>query len=102
MNQRRRWTNEEEQVLISQVRQNPGNLARAFRATSEIIERNPHSCEQRWYGKVRHSEAVFMTISANNTISTNQKNVYNGTNDNTQNSPSIWQRFLGFLRVFNL
>ena len=26
---------------------------------------------------------------------------YNGTNDNTQNSPSIWERFLGFLRTFH-
>lgn len=99
---KKRWSNEEEQVLISQVKQNPSNLARAFRATSEIIGRNPHSCEQRWYGKVRHSEAVFMTISANNTISTNQKNVYNSNTDNTKQSTSIWQRFLGFLRVFNL
>ena len=40
MSQRRRWTNEEEQGLIDQVRQNPGNLARAFRATSQIIERD--------------------------------------------------------------
>ncbi len=47
MNQRRRWTNEEEQVLIDQVRINPGNLARAFRATSDVIGRSPHSCEQR-------------------------------------------------------
>lgn len=101
MNQRRRWTNEEEQVLLSQVRQNPGNLAKAFRATSGVIGRSSHSIEQRWYTKIRHSEAVFMTISANNTISTNQKNVYNSNTDNTQNSPSIWERFLGFLRVFH-
>ena len=100
MNQRRRWTNEEEQVLLSQVRQNPGNLARAFKATSDIIGRSSHSCEQRWYGKVRHSEPVFMTVSSNNTVTTNQKNVFYGTNDNVEDAPSIWERFLGFLRVF--
>ena len=54
MSQRRRWTNEEEQVLIDQVRINPGNLSRAFRNASNITGRSPHSCEQRWYGKVRH------------------------------------------------
>ena len=101
MNQRRRWTNEEEQVLIDQVRQNPGNLQRAFRATSEITDRGLPAVSYRWYHKVKHSETVFMTISTNNTISTNQKNVYNSNTDNTQNSPSIWQRFLGFLRVFH-
>lgn len=92
MSQRRRWTSEEEQVLLSQVRQNPGNLAKAFRATSEIIGRNPHSIEQRWYGKVRHSEAVFMTISAN-AMSANSK-----VSDNTQPVRlPIWRRILNLL-----
>ena len=92
MNQRRRWTNEEEQVLLSQVRQNPGNLSRAFRNTSNITGRSTHSCEQRWYGKVRHSETVFMTIGTN-AMSVNSKN-----SDNTQPvSVPIWRRILRLL-----
>ena len=92
MNQRRRWTNEEEQVLIDQVRINPSNLSRAFRNASNITGRSPHSCEQRWYGKVRHSETVFMTIGANN-MSVNSKN-----SDNTQPvSVPIWRRILRLL-----
>lgn len=97
MTTRRKWTNEEEQVLISQVRQSPNNLAKAFRATSEIIERSTHCVEQHWYTKTRHSEAIFMTVSANNTISTNQKNVLYSTNDNTHEVVSIWRRLLRFL-----
>lgn len=92
MNQRRRWTNEEEQVLIDQVRQNSGNLARAFRATSDIIGRSSHSIEQRWYNKVRHAETVFMTIGAKN-MSVNSK-----ISDNTQPVRlSIWKRILKLL-----
>ena len=92
MNQRRRWTNEEEQVLLSQVRQNPGNLSRAFRATSDIIGRSSHSIEQRWYGKVRHSETVFMTIGAAN-MSVNSK-----VNNNPQPVRlPIWRRILNLL-----
>ena len=92
MNQRRKWTNEEEQVLIDQVRQNPGNLARAFRATSNITGRSPHSCEQRWYGKVRYSETVFMTIGASN-MSVNSK-----VSDNIQPVRlPIWRRILRLL-----
>ena len=92
MSQRRRWTNEEEQVLIDQVRQNPGNLARAFRATSDIIGRSSHSIEQRWYTKVRHSETVFMTIGAAN-MSVNSK-----VNNNPQPvSVPIWRRILNLL-----
>lgn len=48
MTSRRRWTSEEEQVLIDQVRINPSNLSRAFRNASNITGRSPHSCEQRW------------------------------------------------------
>lgn len=92
MTTKRKWTNEEEQVLIDQVRQNPGNLARAFRATSDVIGRSSHSIEQRWYGKVRHSETVFMTIGARN-MSVNSKN-----SDNTQPVRlPIWRRILKLL-----
>lgn len=94
------WSNEEEQVLVDQVRQNPNNLSRAFRATSDELGKSYYAVKQQWYNRTRHSETVFMTISANNTISTNQKNVYNGTSDNTQNNPSIWERLLRFLRIF--
>lgn len=92
MTSRRRWTNEEEQVLIDQVRINPSNLTRAFRNASNITGRSPHSCEQRWYGKVRHSETVFMTIGARN-MSVNSK---------VSNSPQpvsvpIWRRILKLL-----
>ena len=92
MNQRRRWTNEEEQVLIDQVRINSNNLSRAYKNTSNIIGRSTHSIEQRWYGKVRHSEAVFITIGARN-MSVNSKN-----SDNTQPVRlSIWRRILKLL-----
>ena len=89
---KRRWTNEEEQLLIDQVRQNPNNLAKAFRDTSDIIGRSTHSIEQRWYGKVRHSETVFMTIGAKN-MSVNSK---------VSNNPQpvrlpIWKRILKLL-----
>lgn len=92
MTTKRKWTSEEEQVLIDQVRQNPGNLARAFRATSDVIGRSYHSIEQRWYGKVRHSETVFMTIGASN-MSVNSK-----VSDNPQPVRlPIWRRILKLL-----
>ena len=92
MSQKRRWTNEEDQVLIGQVRQYPSNLTRAFRATSEIVGRSALCVRQRWYTKVRHSETVFMTIGARN-MSVNSKN-----SDNTQPVRlPIWRRILNLL-----
>lgn len=92
MSQKRRWTNEEEQVLISQVRKSPNNLAKAFRATSEITGRSTHSIGQRWYSKVRYSETVFMTIGAKN-MSVNSKN---SANSQPVKLP-IWRRILKLL-----
>lgn len=89
---RRRWSSDEEQVLIDQVRINPGNLSRAFRNTSNITGRSTHSIEQRWYGKVRHSETVFMTIGARN-MSVNSKV---SSNPQPVRLP-IWRRILKLL-----
>ena len=97
MTTKRRWTNKEEQVLISQVRQSPNNLARAFRATSEIIERNPHCVEQHWYLKTRHSGTIFMTIGSN-TKNSNSKVVRENTTDNTKSVQlPVWRRILKLL-----
>lgn len=97
MTARRRWTNEEEQVLISQVKQSPNNLARAFRATSEIVGRSFKCVEVHWYTKTRHSGTIFMTIGSN-TRNINSKNVRENTTDNTESVQlPIWRRILKLL-----
>lgn len=89
---RARWSNEEEQVLIDQVRQNPGNLSRAFRATSDELGKSYYAVKQQWYNRTRHSETIFMTIGTN-AMSVNLKN-----SDNTQPVRlSIWRRILKLL-----
>jgi hypothetical protein len=89
---RARWSNEEEQVLIDQVRQNPGNLSRAFRATSNELGKSYYAVKQQWYNRTRHSETVFMTVGSN-TMSVNSKN-----SESTQPVQlPIWRRILKLL-----
>lgn len=89
---RARWSNEEEQVLIDQVRQNPSNLSRAFRATSDELGKSYYAVKMQWYNRTRHSETIFMTIGANN-MNVNSKN-----GDNTQPVKlPIWRRVLKLL-----
>lgn len=98
MTTKRKWTNEEEQVLISQVRQSPNNLARAFRVTSEVLGRSLRSVTLHWYNKTRHSEAIFMTVGSK-TVNMNSKNVFHGSYDNTEKMKvSIWRRFVSFIK----
>lgn len=45
----RKWTEDEEKVVISKIEGNPNNLQRAFREVSLEIDRTPATIEYRWY-----------------------------------------------------
>lgn len=45
----RRWTEDEEKVVISKIEENPNNLQRAFREASLEIGRTPATIGYRWY-----------------------------------------------------
>lgn len=89
---RRKWTTEEEQVLISQVRNYPNNLSRAFRATGEEIGKSENAVRVQWYNHTRHSETIFMTVGAKN-MNINSKN--SSTAQPVQ--LPIWRRILKLL-----
>ena len=89
MSTKRRWTNDEEQVIISKVKANPNNLAKAFREASPEIERTYHAIEQHWYTKKGRRPALkdrcghcFLTYGGKS-LNINRKNVAVNTSDNT-------------------
>ena len=97
MTAKKRWTNDEEQVIISKVRQYPNNLKRAFKEASEVLDRTEHAVALHWYNKTRMSEAVFITAGSK-TANVNSKNVFTGSYDNTQRvKVSIWRKILRLL-----
>ncbi len=46
---RRRWTEEEDKILVQAIKANPHNKQYAFRIVSERINHSPKSCSIRWY-----------------------------------------------------
>ena len=86
------WSNEEEQVLVDQVRQSPNNLSRAFRATSDELGKSYYAVKMQWYNNTRHSETIFMTVGAKN-MNINSKN--SSTTQPVQ--LPIWRRILRLL-----
>lgn len=89
MNTKRRWTNDEEQVIISKVKANPNNLAKAFREASLEIGRTVAAIEQYWYIKKGRRAALkdrcghcFLTYGGKS-LNINRKNVSVNTSDNT-------------------
>ena len=90
MGTRKRWTNDEEQVIISHVKANPNNLQEAFRKASlELTNRSAYSIYQHWYRPTKGKDALkdrcgkcFMTYGYK-TVNINRKNVSINTSDNT-------------------
>lgn len=93
MSQRKRWTDEEEQVIIREVSNTPNNLESAFRRASTSINRTPKAIAMRWHRTLREREDVgvlFMTCGRKY-INANRKIISTKTSDNTKrNTVSIW------------
>lgn len=90
MNTRKRWTNDEEQVVISHVKANPNNLSKAFREASlELQGRTVCAITFHWYKDSTASRALkdrcghcFLTYGGKS-LNINRKNVHVNTSDNT-------------------
>lgn len=54
--QRKRWTPQEERVLINQVSRHADNLSQAFREAARLLGRSETSVSLRWYKTTRHKE----------------------------------------------
>lgn len=94
----RRYTEEEDRVIISEIAETPYNLEDAFRRASTQINRTPSAISMHWYHTLRRrNNCIFMTISGKK-CTVNGKNVVILENSNTTNTGnSIWSRIKRFL-----
>lgn len=51
----RKWTPEEEEILLDEIGKNPINLRMCFIATSTRIHRTPSACSSHWYAYLSQS-----------------------------------------------
>lgn len=83
-----RFTGEEEQVIISKVKESPNNLSKAFREAANEINRSWKTIAQHWYTKGKRSALkdrcgyCFITYGSKS-LNINRKNVNTNTTDNT-------------------
>lgn len=90
----KKWTEEEEQRLIRQVRAFPQNLNKCFLIVSEEIERSPAAVASHWYSVTSKRSDVLCFFTASEThISKNRKNT-----DGVPSATSIWKKFLKILK----
>lgn len=94
----KRYTNNEDKVIVSKVAKYPGNLQRAFKEAGIKLNRPISSISERWYKKLRNSNVVFMIYGKKGTVNINRKNVHENTTDNTIVKPGLWRKILNLFK----
>lgn len=90
----RRWTLEEDQLLLRSIRAYPQNLHKCFMLVAEEIDRSESAVANRWYSKVskKPDNMCFFTASPRH-VSRNRKNGMG-----TESNGNIWRRLCAVLR----
>ena len=90
----RKWTEEEEQLLLRQVRAFPQNLNKCFLIVSESIDRTPKAVCAHWYVVTsKRPDAVCFFTASEKHVSKNRKNGVG-----VESNRSIWQRLMAIIR----
>lgn len=90
----RKWTEEEDQRLLQQVRTFPQNLSKCFLIVAEVTGRTPGAVANHWYTVVskKPNSTCFFTASSKH-ISRNRKN-----GKGVEITRTIWQRLMAIIR----
>ena len=93
-NKGKKWTEEEDAILLNKVKTSSVNLAKCFLVLAEELQRSPKSVAHRWYTVVSKREGVcaFGVISSRH-FSKNRKN-----GEGVPITSSLWRRFLNLIR----
>lgn len=71
----KRFTKDEDLVILSEVKANPQNLQNAFRdAACKLVGRTPVSISLRWYRNLKFKEEHCFFLVGGKSFSKNQKN----------------------------
>lgn len=90
----KRWTEEEDAMLLRQVKAFPQNLTRCFLMVAENTDRSPRAVANHWYSVVsKRSDVVCFFTASEKHISKNRKNGVG-----VESTMSIWQRLMSIIR----
>ena len=98
----KKWTEEERNILLEEISNDPSNLRNAFRRTAERTERTPSGAEQYWYqvlapkNRNDRSNTAFMSYSRSS-LNSNRKISRVDTQQPVAVRRSKWRRILDIL-----
>ena len=91
---RRRWTREENSLLLRHINAHPQNLHYCFTMVADLIDRTDKAVAAHWYQSLSKEPDVlcFFTASSQH-VTKNRKN-----GNGVESSPSIWRRLVSIIR----
>ena len=90
----KKWTEDEEQRLIRQVRAFPQNLNKCFLIVSEEIERTQTAVASHWYSVTsKRPDVICFFTTSTKYVAKNRKN-----GEGVPSTTSIWKKFLKILK----
>lgn len=103
MSTKRRWTQEEDTILVQTISSGSYNLSKCFISVATQINRDPRGVKQRWYKHVRFTSEgrkTMLTIGEDSSY-TGKNFVPNGKVRPLENKidTSLWNRLLKVLRL---
>lgn len=96
---RKRWTKEEEEILVQAVKANPHNLSKAFREVAAQLDRTEAAVSRQWYTKTRLNSICFVTVSQGTEFK-NGKNyvpMSGHTNTPSASNKTLWGKLKALL-----
>lgn len=102
MNTRRRFTEEEDRLILSRITTNPHNLQKIFRQIADETGKEAKAVSNRWYylsRKIAYSKSntMFMTYGHSKLVNLNKKVVRNNTLQPVEIKKSKWRRILDII-----
>lgn len=95
----KKWSVEEDEVLLRYVKAYPHNLSKCFLMVSEHLTdngkvRTPSAVQAHWYTVLsKRPEALCFFTASSKHVSKNRKNGMG-----VENSPSIWRKLLNIIK----
>lgn len=101
-NNSKRWTSEEDNILLAAVKGYPQNLKKAFEIVGERIGRSKTACSARWYCTLSKTykdnpKNVCFAIFSSNKYGINRKNCKQIST--TRVNRSVWRSILNFIKI---